>query len=103
MMAFAGGAPIWGPYLKYKVRDGMFSPRFDLSLHHNVFCRLSFKNWYLFRVRHVITHIFSSGSGLSWIPFNLVKGFAFGQDRPDCASHFVGYSGHNHIEVSPLQ
>ena len=46
MMAFAGGVPIWGPYLMYEVRNGMSSPRFDLSFHHNVLCRLSFKKYF---------------------------------------------------------
>ena len=36
-------------------------------------------------------------------PFNLVKGSAFGQDRPNGTRHFVGHGSHHDVEVPPLQ
>jgi hypothetical protein len=45
----------------------------------------------------------SNATSCDWIPFNLVKGRAFGQDCPDGARHFVGHRRHHDIEMASLQ
>lgn len=93
-MAFAGEAPVCTSGLTPCFPIGLPPPRFDLLTHHIASCVLSFKtvSWRLVCSDHGV-----SGCGeVNRVPSDLVKGFAFGQDCPDCSGQLVGQRRDHH-------